>query len=1197
MIGGTSAATAQAAGVAALCIAQSADLGPDRIAQALVHGSHAIDALAPLYAMYPHGTLDAERALARASRGLFDGAVLGFTTVPSLPAPGQPAVVRARVRNEGTEPIAAAEAILFVFENGTRTEIARHAVTNLALGEIREVTLDWPTPPVAGTYDVEVQFAPLTQEIEVTDNAARHPVTVSGAPLFDGRVRAIRALPNDLMNRVELEGDIENAGTSPLADIPVRLIADGKTIQTTLITLAPGETQTVRTTWTPPGGAREEATELTVELGRHPSETDVAQQEGTLRLRLGSQVATPPNVLYQQSNDVDVIWDAPYRVGGSRGYIPLMLFVPNTIDPGPNAYVTFNHFTVDVKDSPDPAAPGTRIFTDKTGSPVSFAASGITRLDDQGQLAPDLELFEDKRLYMNGRHNFLRVPRSALGLPSPLTQPTLKYLLTEARWRFRRKIVFVTVTIRTQTTRKVLEVLMGNEDLPDLPGEGHYYDIHNHTIAEWYFDNSLNLFAPRKAYGGPLAMVNESAFAVGMIADPANVKDRVATTDHNVFFNETVGDPNHPGKRPPFGLSSPAASIGPGGQVRSESEQYRAIYGLSAGEEVAVRENQDYFVGGVNLALEIGSHMVAYRGEHIEGPWHGGGSIPDPAAPPNSSVELDQVYRQWGQLNQTENSRAFAYAAHPLGGQGWYRHQYELALGLAQQYRTLDHVHLNPPAFVFKGLQLWNGRNPHSLPSGSVDFNDLNPFVHPNWQSPRRWDSSLLNGLLLWHEFVADSMTYAFNHEPDLVFIRKVFIGAGSDAHGDFNFSTSRLATPIPIQQTYGVGASPYGIPRTYVMTDGIPGGTEGERYMTALAGGRSVLTDGPLLKVTMDGEGRFDATNLQWHDQLDAAEDDDGLIGGHGAFDGGGTLLCITGKSNPWYRYRYETMNEFGSNQGAIVALNIYKDTPGAPNQQGNSRGPGSVGSLDLGAGPGLDLSEPLDVGEEGSIDTITALQFAAFTGANPDNTRLHGDERRCYTNPIWAVPVELTVSANAPAGQGVIPAGELTATLTFPISMDPANYLIEVKPLDALGDTTDVSQPALGTLTSSWSSHGGVRSSRLVLTNPAPLDTTGDAYPITDRKTFCVYFRERPRDAHGNPLNALAFTFEVDGALPAGSVVTPGTQGAGGSGGGGGGGGCAIGPGGNSAPLSLLALFALLAWTRVRPRHSSYAGHAPRR
>jgi hypothetical protein len=698
VIGGTSAATAQAAGVAALCIAQSSDLDPERIAQVLIHGSHAIDALAPLYAMYPHGTLDAERALARASRGLFDGAVLGFTTVPSLPAPGQPAVVRARVRNEGTEPIAAAEAILFVFENGTRTEIARHAVTNLALGEIREVTLDWPTPPVAGTYDVEVQFAPLTQEIEVTDNAARHPVTVSGAPLFDGRVRAIRALPNELMSRVELEGDIENAGTSPLADIPVRLIADGKTIQTTLITLAPGETQTVRTTWTPPGGAREEATELTVELGRHPSETDVAQQEGTLRLRLGSQVATPPNVLYQQSNDVDVIWDAPYRVGGSRGYIPLMLFVPNTIDPGPNAYVTFNHFTVDVKDSPDPAAPGTRIFTDKTGSPVSFAASGITRLDDQGQLAPDLELFEDKRLYMNGRHNFLRVPRSALGLPSPLTQPTLKYLLTEARWRFRRKIVFVTVTIRTQTTRKVLEVLMGNEDLPDLPGEGHYYDIHNHTIAEWYFDNSLNLFAPRKAYGGPLAMVNESAFAVGMIADPANVKDRVATTDHNVFFNETVGDPNHPGKRPPFGLSSPAASIGPGGQVRSESEQYRAIYGLSAGEEVAVRENQDYFVGGVNLALEIGSHMVAYRGEHIEGPWHGGGSLPDPAAPPNSSVELDQLYRQWGQLNQTENSRAFAYAAHPLGGQGWYRHQYELALGLAQQYRTLDHVHLNPPA-------------------------------------------------------------------------------------------------------------------------------------------------------------------------------------------------------------------------------------------------------------------------------------------------------------------------------------------------------------------------------------------------------------------------------------------------------------------------------------------------------------------
>lgn len=48
--------------------------------------------------------------------------------------------------------------------------------------------------------------------------------------------------------------------------------------------------------------------------------------------------------------------------------------------------------------------------------------------------------------------------------------------------------------------------------------------------------------------------------------------------------------------------------------------------------------------GAVNAVVELplGAHMVIYGGEHVEGPWHGGGWIPD-AGSPNVSVPLTAV--------------------------------------------------------------------------------------------------------------------------------------------------------------------------------------------------------------------------------------------------------------------------------------------------------------------------------------------------------------------------------------------------------------------------------------------------------------------------------------------------------------------------------------------------------------------------
>ena len=45
-------------------------------------------------------------------------------------------------------------------------------------------------------------------------------------------------------------------------------------------------------------------------------------------------------------------------------------------------------------------------------------------------------------------------------------------------------------------------------------------------FIEGFFDNPINILAPRKAYGGPLQMVMESAWAMGLIDDPNQVAGR-----------------------------------------------------------------------------------------------------------------------------------------------------------------------------------------------------------------------------------------------------------------------------------------------------------------------------------------------------------------------------------------------------------------------------------------------------------------------------------------------------------------------------------------------------------------------------------------------------------------------------------------------------------------------------------------------
>jgi len=117
-------------------------------------------------------------------------------------------------------------------------------------------------------------------------------------------------------------------------------------------------------------------------------------------------------------------------------------------------------------------------------------------------------------------------------------------------------------------------------------------------------------------------------------------------------------------------------------------------------------------------------------------------------------------------------------------------------------------------------------------------------------------------------------------------------------------------------------------------------------------------------------------------------------------------------------------------------------------------------------------------------------------------------------------------------------------------------------------------------------------VAASRLTLTNPRPIPVNLDRYPTSDRVSFVVFFAEPLRDAFGNALHPVAFTWDAQGvgtgggtgpALP--PLTPPSASTAAGAraaavppGGGGGGGGCSLeGADGGRATGGALALLAL--------------------
>lgn len=1198
-VSGSSGAAAFASGVAALCFARDPLLSGADVSRILRVARRPIAALKGVEEVYRFGALDAGLAVARADRTYHDVAVSGLRVYPAKPVAGQPMVAVVEVTNEGNVALTnqAVRIAHLAAGSGQRIEIGVVAVA-LQPGERRELLFNFTAPATAGRYLFRANASVQPAETEAADNERTIEAVVDGNPEVDVRVvdRSISD-PTLQAGQVVATVTVENRGTAPVTNVAVeaRVYPAGPELtpaagaavvglgQQVIGKLAVGARAQVQFTYAIPTPAPTGLLRLEAAAAPLPGEVRTGDNAAYLDFLLGG--ATALRGLYQQSNGVDVIPDAATRVNPGRPYVPVQVFVPSKGGQTTSTKLKVTRTRILERDTP--TGGGNVVYDDAHGAPPAVAAAGLEIADEMGRVrSRDLNLFEGRDLDMNGRHEVLRLPRAALGVPPQPTATHVKYLDVKVEWEHQRLVLWVFNTTRSGSHRSVLRVRFSPAPYPALPGDNHYHDVHHHTIAEWYFGSPLDIFAPRKAYGGPLQMVMECAYVMGVIDQPTAQAAymKIITTDHASFNNRTIPDPDSPDHRPPFGPQSPSAQPGLG-----QLEAYRTIFGDTAGEEVAFKQDVPIpqisipFVNNILNVLPgipLGAHMLLYRADHVEGPWHGGGWLRGPGNP-NIDVELFPLLSDVAKNRQGAQGGAFSYAAHPFGGQGWSDANIERAFGLDPAARTRDEVHDQTGKFVLKGLEFFNGRGTRSLPTNKIDFNDLNPWEDATFtQGSATWDRGIWNGMTRWHEILAQTLEYSFVGRPEQRFVRKVYQAGGSDAHGDFNFSTGRAATPLNIQATYNVGDETWYAVRTYCLGDGKNAPTSEERWLEAYADGNSVTTDGPLLTFSLDADGRFDSADLRWHDQTSAWEDADGRIGGDGPLDGGFTALVRRGSAAPVFRYRYASTDEFGP----VASVLLYKTEAGAPNPTRSNNGVEQivgVNSWPLG-GANTDLDVALDPAKEGPVTRPTAFAAGAYTGGDPDVMDLGPDNYRCYTNPVYAVPYDVDVTvASVDSATGTIPAGALEVRFTFDVSMDPAAYAIEVKALDANGESSGRGTPALGALVpvsgSGWADRPGIQSSVLTVVNQDPIPVSGDAYPQAGSKSFVVYWRDAPRDAAGNALNPIAATFTTTHVgSGTGSTASPST-GRPGGGSRGGGGGCSLATAPAPADASWLVLLAL--------------------
>jgi hypothetical protein len=793
---------------------------------------------------------------------------------------------------------------------------------------------------------------------------------------------------------------------------------------------------------------------------------------------------------YSDRAGTDIVMDAPWRT--VRDYIPVLFFFPQF--EGSRRVERIRIFEC--------------VGGEPVGPPVVVdAAAGPDTLNGASFVGPrgeSREGLDDDERVGNFWHYIVRVPHAAL---SRHASPDVHDLRAEVEWS--RSGLFGRRHLRNY---RVLRVIVDPARFPRFDPVDRYFDTHVHTIAEQTTSGWLDVNGAAKAFAGPVIMLLESAYALGLVeAQPREnswsaYADSIVVTDHNIFYSR---EPYDTGVAPRFGPT--AGTDGHAG----EAAWYRGELGRLAGEEITLRRGTNQ-AGSTNP--NIGHHLLAYGTRHFEGPWHGGLFLTSGLENPNTLEAVLAVMKASGPAG-------FAYAAHPnLETFVWPPEYYAQAIGLPP-YNSIAGplVDTTRTEFLFKGSEVWNTKidavahKRGSLPASSA-FDRMNPFEGgPSAQRFERvaWDGELSQSLDTLFALVGRGLRFAFREAPDEVFIRKLYLSAGSDAHGDFNYSDEVTATAVPYSGYLHRNA--FARVRTYVLAHDRP--PEARDAVAAFAEGNSVITDGPILMYSLDADGRHDpgAGAARWHDGASRWENADGRIGGSGPFDGGRTALVPLPGDNAWIRSAWKRSVTPGQGVGATIRFDRVTES--------------ARDSFHLAAGPA-------DVPDERRAP-VALERLCALVATARDTLA----DERCITNPVWAAPVgiEIAVRLPGPSDPGgphpqpfaLLPPRALRVVFHFPFSMSAsAPVRAALRALDSLGVSTDPEwklAPDPG-----WESEGEVASSRLTVTNadsiPAPPGDwdAGTHAPVPGVASFVVYL-ERPADVHGNALNDVARAFAL--------------------------------------------------------------------
>lgn len=199
---------------------------------------------------------------------------------------------------------------------------------------------------------------------------------------------------------------------------------------------------------------------------------------------------------------------------------------------------------------------------------------------------------------------------------------------------------------------------------------------------------------------------------------------------------------------------------------------------LLPGEEVSAKNYEGHFLH--TLVYNQSQHLV---GSEISGPGY-----------TREGYYINEI------LSRMLPDSAFLYIAHPEIGK--FRWEIPFIGWSIDRGMTRDHDYLTPG---LHGLQLWNTR-----------------------RQIENWYENLLIGLVKWKGLLAEG--------------RKIFISAGSDAHGDFSYSRLFTSTSYPNPATDWSNAM--GRVRTYLYSR--QPNSQASLFQ-AMKEGRSICSDGPL--------------------------------------------------------------------------------------------------------------------------------------------------------------------------------------------------------------------------------------------------------------------------------------------------------------------------------------------------------------